>query len=856
MNLRPYQIEAAEAVLAAWNEHQGVLLTMATGLGKTQVFCEVLDRAVGAGRGLVLVHRKELVEQARDRLLAFWPHWQGRTGIVMAERDECATQIVFATVQTLASEKRLARLLAAGPIDVLVTDECFPSGTLVDGRPIETIAIGDVVTAWDERGGRLVSGRVTRTFQRPAPRRMVRVLAGGVEIICTPEHPILVNGRWTPAVSIKAGDGLVITGAQHGAPQPNVLHLQARVLSKQESVGPLAAEGQDDVLAGMRAGATPASRFGDGLAHEPALRQRTHEAQQPNASAGCARKDARHTQSHRLGSSPARRQWRIDAPTSGLGGCAWVADGSRNCDGLHRQGWFGLSGGLQGGYWQFGPEDRGRGGWPVSSTEGTPRGGCAQDGAPRIARVDRVEVLERDSEFRRDEVCPDGFVYNLEVEGLHTYTANGIVVHNCHHSAASTYLQIYDALAVAQPGLRHLGVTATPKRADGVGLRSVYTAMAGSYDIRFGVQSQFLVPPRWLAIQTGISLAGIATRYADGEKDYSARQLANVYETANCFDLVVASHKQYAAERQAVAFTVTVEGARQLADAFRANGILAEAASAETDKATRRRILDDFRARRLQVLCNVGLYTEGLDVPEVACIHQVRPTQSDGLYLQMVGRALRLFPGKADALILDYAPLEAREVVMLGDVLGTAARKDVYIAEAKEPGMVQGGFTFDGEFRWLSGSPMELISRQLNYLDASPWRWHRAEDGWLTLGLGKGGDEIERILTMSRPDGDGRVTLFALGRRSGEHAWQHRELGHGELDAIQQQAETIAERHATQILSGKGRAWNDAPPTDGQLKFARRLRISKAEKCSRGELANRINHALAMQALRGAGVPA
>lgn len=547
MTLRPYQLEAVEAIQKAWQDAAGVLLTMATGLGKTQVFCELLDRVVGLGRGLVLVHRKELVEQARDRLLAFWPHWEGRSGIVMAERDECAAQVVFATVQTLSSERRLARLLEHGPVDVLVTDEA-------------------------------------------------------------------------------------------------------------------------------------------------------------------------------------------------------------------------------------------------------------------------------------------------------------------HHSAAASYQAVYDTLQAANPGLRHLGVTATPRRADGVGLRSVFSVVAGSYDIRFGVRERYLVPPRWLAIQTGISLAQVATRYADGDKDYSARQLANVYETANCFDLVVASHQHYAAERQAVAFTVSVEGARQLAEAFRSAGVAAAAASAETDKTERRRILDDFRARRLQVLCNVGLYTEGLDVPEVACIHQVRPTQSDGLYLQMVGRALRLFPGKADALILDYAPLEAREVVMLGDVLGTAARKDVYLAEANEPGMVQGGFTFDGEFRWLQGSPIELISRQLNYLDLSPWRWHRADDGWLTLGLGRGGDEIERILALSRPDGDGRVALFALWRRCGEYGWQHRELGRGDLDTVQQQAEGLAEKHATQILSGKGRAWNAAPPTEGQLKFARRLRIAAADAFTRGELANRINHALAMQTLKGAGV--
>jgi len=338
-------------------------------------------------------------------------------------------------------------------------------------------------------------------------------------------------------------------------------------------------------------------------------------------------------------------------------------------------------------------------------------------------------------------------------------------------------------------------------------------------------------------------------RDADGERDYNQRQLADVYETKNCFELVVHTHQQYAAERQAVAFTTTVDGAQGLADAFNAAGVPAACASAETPPDERRKILAAFRAGRTRVLCNVGLYTEGLDVPEVSCIHQVRPTQSDALYIQMVGRALRLFPGKTDALILDYAPLEAREIVMLGDVLGVTARKDAVVSAKEEPGEVLGGFTYDGDqFHWLEGSPAEIITRQLNYLDASPWRWH-LEDGWLTLGLGKGTDNIERIAVLSRPDESGKVSLFGLWQRPDQRYWQATDPITGDFDVLKDKAESWAESYATATLSGKGRAWNAAPPSDGQVRFASRLGIHINGQ-TRGELANQITHALARQTLR------
>jgi ATP-dependent helicase IRC3 len=117
-----------------------------------------------------------------------------------------------------------------------------------------------------------------------------------------------------------------------------------------------------------------------------------------------------------------------------------------------------------------------------------------------------------------------------------------------------------------------------------------------------------------------------------------------------------------------------VAGAYALAEAFNAAGFSAMAADGTTDKQVRRQILADFRAGKFQVLVNCGLWTEGLDVPEIACIHLARPTKSDGLYIQMVGRGLRPVTNKTDCLILDYLPADARNVAMLGDISAARSR--------------------------------------------------------------------------------------------------------------------------------------------------------------------------------------
>lgn len=447
---------------------------------------------------------------------------------------------------------------------------------------------------------------------------------------------------------------------------------------------------------------------------------------------------------------------------------------------------------------------------------------------------------------------------------LHYGPIDFLITDEAHHATAEMYLEIYGKLVDANPEMRHLGVTATPMRSDGDGLSKVFGKVSYQHGIVEGIKGGYLAPVKWLQIQTKVSLAGVHSRAGD----FVAKELANVYEVDNCLDLVVASHQKYAIGRQAVAFTVSVEGAHRLAAKFNEAGIKAAAADGTTDKRVRASILADFVNGKTEVLCNVGLYTEGLDVPQASCIHQVRPTKSDSLYIQMIGRALRIYPGKDDALILDYAPAETRNIAQMGDVLGCPLRKDAYTASSTETeeGEVQASFSFDGEFGWREGSPAEIIARQLDYLDVSPWSWYRAKDYTMSLGLGEamdpsGGTYTERVLVITPPDEGGRMSLYGVWRKftmDGESKnyvqnWTSRKLAEGSFDELSERAEDFCNRYGNGSLANKQRAWRKQPASDGQVNFARRLKVWQPGM-NKGALAQAITHALAMRAIGGAYV--
>ena len=111
----------------------------------------------------------------------------------------------------------------------------------------------------------------------------------------------------------------------------------------------------------------------------------------------------------------------------------------------------------------------------------------------------------------------------------------------------------------------------------------------------------------------------------------------------------------YAEQRQTVVYAVTIKHARNLASLFNFADISAKVLSSETAKTERDKLIGQFQEGTLNALINVDVATEGFDLPDASCVVMARPTLSEALYLQMVGRGLRPKSDGGDCLVLDLA---------------------------------------------------------------------------------------------------------------------------------------------------------------------------------------------------------
>lgn len=480
---RPYQSEFVAGIYGQWNAgHRNVVGVMPTGAGKTKTFASMIDELQGSIT--IIAHRKELVGQISATVGEFEiPH-----NIIASEGSikNCVhrhvaqfgrsfyakrSRVTVASVDTLlVNMDKLAQW--GSEQRFWITDECFPAGTLIDGKPIETIQVGDMVTAFDETDGSFSKRRVVRLFRNPAPPVMVHLCAGKIEISSTVNHPFWTKRGWVKAADVSEKDS---------------------VFSERDG---------------------------------------------------------------------------------------WVKVTSVTC-----------------------------------------------------------------------ELFSDGYVYNIEVDDLHTYIANGIVVHNCHHVLQNN--KWGKALALF-PAAYGLGVTATPIRADRKSLArsqaGVFDAMVIGPSMRDLIEAGNLCDYVIYAPPLSINLDNLKVG-ASGE--YTGESVRKESHRSQIVGDMVAHYARFAAGKRTIVFAVDVEQSEEIATRFRDAGYRAAAVDGTTPENVRDMTVDKFSRGVLDILVNVDLFGEGFDVPAVECVIMGRPTQSFGLYTQQFGRALRPLTGKPHGIIID-----------------------------------------------------------------------------------------------------------------------------------------------------------------------------------------------------------
>jgi superfamily II DNA or RNA helicase len=203
---------------------------------------------------------------------------------------------------------------------------------------------------------------------------------------------------------------------------------------------------------------------------------------------------------------------------------------------------------------------------------------------------------------------------------------------------------------------RGLHVTATPMRADGRGLGrgadGLVDVLIEGPSMRELIRDGYLSPFRIFAPPNNLDLSPVKVTTSG---DYSPDPLRKAVNKAHITgDIVSHFIKHNPPGALGITFAVSVEAAKELAEAYTAAGIPAVCLHASTGVSERANVMRRFRDGIIQQLVNVDILTEGIDVPAVACVSLARPTMSYSLHMQQIGRALRPCPDKPHAIILDH----------------------------------------------------------------------------------------------------------------------------------------------------------------------------------------------------------
>lgn len=724
IQLRHYQTKMVNDVNAAWNSGaRNALAVLPTGGGKSVIVSQIaLDRDLLGANQCVMAHRTELVAQMsmhianrgiKHRIIAPTSvvrqitndHRAAFGGKSFVNPDARCT---IAAAQTLVA--RYDSLTEWGKqVHNWTVDECFPAGTLIgtpDGaKPIETLALGDLVHCFNEESKTFHIRPVTHLFKNLKPKSMVRLRYAGHHVIeTTCEHPFWTEAGWKPAGSLTENDKVLVNVSMHFLRQGIAADDRITTVQLPQSRSYLLsgykvrvqAQGRQPDLEicvseiGYQSGT---SLSGSGLHHvrftgnieqrfsTGALEQGTscllqQGMQQSVSFAAIQRNHVSDEQTVRIGaydrkqsdettrnsqqsftitqsykSQTAYSGWKWKTSASSGADASFVVGTAGIRTSIFYQDWSArswVSDMLQTGHGPSNFENRNRSGRAVAQLYGATSARSEKRYVFDYQRVESVEIYQPSNSDGPD----DGFVYNIEVDEYNTYIANGVVVHNCHHL---TRENLWGKATSLFPNALGLGVTATPERSDGLGLGrhadGIMDALILGPDMRTLMDEGSLTDYEIAVPQSDFQIGDDAIT---GTGDYSPKKMRDATKQSHLIGDVVAEYSKRAYGKRAICFATDVESSNEIAALFNAAGIPAASVSAKTDTLLRAEYIRRFREGRIWILVNVDLFGEGFDVPACEVVIMARPTASLGLYLQMFGRALRPFPNKTHGLVIDH----------------------------------------------------------------------------------------------------------------------------------------------------------------------------------------------------------
>lgn len=371
-----------------------------------------------------------------------------------------------------------------------------------------------------------------------------------------------------------------------------------------------------------------------------------------------------------------------------------------------------------------------------------------------------------------DHHCPIVFATLQTLATAHRRRALGqrriIIWDEVHHAGADGFHTTFSELGGYDDALM-LGLTATMSRQERgtVGLGDVIQKVSFERDIRWAIKNGYLVQPRGLTVRIkGLDALNDVRNVAG---DFHQGELAEVMEAATQY--VVDAIKLHAADRTPIIFAASVDAAHHIASALTEVDFPAVAVTGEIGYNDRQPFYEAFRSGATKALVTVQVLTEGADFPMCDSVVLARPTRSRNLYSQMIGRSLRLYPGKQDALVMDLAG-SARTMKLVNlTQLDTGAQ----ISEVDENGdpmelteqdldeLMGGG---EPEVRLVRQGPVDMVT--IDLLATSDNLWMETVRGIPFINLMDQGETVFLWPEdgMMPPRGQAHTVRWAIGQRN------------------------------------------------------------------------------------------
>jgi len=235
-----------------------------------------------------------------------------------------------------------------------------------------------------------------------------------------------------------------------------------------------------------------------------------------------------------------------------------------------------------------------------------------------------------------------------------------VVIDESHHAESTSYKKIVAECKNLNPDVKILGVTATPERGDGKGLKSIFSNVADIVTLQEMIDSRFLVKPRTYIIDMGVR--DKLGELKKGSAEFNMDAAATLMDVEPVTTEVIKNWMTLAQDRRTIGFATTVAHSIKMTEAFVQAGVRAEHVDGTTPARERKAIWKRLRTGETRVVWNCAVATEGFDEPGIGCVILNRPSMHRSTMIQMIGRGLRTisepqnYPGliKDDCIILDF----------------------------------------------------------------------------------------------------------------------------------------------------------------------------------------------------------